>query len=81
MKLTDGKKTISIKLCTWEGTGYSPDWSNDFFNAGSLPYDEEQDVYIVPDVDYCIEQAMDWKNSVGDFAEDKPNPNNAVLID
>ena len=81
MKITDGKKTVSIKLTTWNGTGYDPDWSNDFFNAGSLPYDEETDTYTVEDVDYCIEQAMDWKNSTGDFAGDEPNENNAVLID
>ena len=81
MKITDGKKTVSIILTTWNGTGYDPDWSNDFFNAGSLEYNDETDTYTVNDVDYCIDQAMDWKNSTGDFADDIPNENNSVLIE
>lgn len=55
MKLTDGKKTVDIKIQRWNGSGYDPDWSTDYFNAGSLPYDEETDTYTVEDVDYCIE--------------------------
>ena len=46
MKLTDGKKTVEIKIQRWNGTSYDPDWSNDFFEAGNLPYDEETDTYI-----------------------------------
>lgn len=51
MKLTDGKKTVEIKIQRWNGSGYDPDWSADYFNAGSLPYDEETDTYTVEDVD------------------------------
>lgn len=57
MKITDGKKTVEIKIQRWNGNGYEPDWSNDYFDAGSLPYDEETGVYTVPDVDYCIDMA------------------------
>lgn len=32
-------------------------WSADYFDAGSLPYDEETDTFTVEDVDYCIETA------------------------
>lgn len=67
MKLSDGKRTIEIKLQRWNGTGYDPDMSNEFFEAGSLPYDEEHDTYIVDDVDYCIDYANDWKDGKGDF--------------
>lgn len=70
MKLSDGKKTIDIKLQIWNGTGYGPDISNDFFEAGCLPYNEENDTYTVDDVDYCIDYANDWKNGTGDFYED-----------
>lgn len=80
MKLTDGKKTVEIEMKVWQGNGYSPDWSIDFFNAGSLKYDEDRDVHYVEDVDYCIEQAEDWKNSTGDFADDEPNENNRVFV-
>ena len=70
MKLTDGKRTVEILMMVWTGTGYSPDWSNDFFSAGELPCDENNDVHIVRDVDYCIEQAQDWRNQRGDYADD-----------
>ena len=80
MKITDGKKTVEIKMMIWEGAGYSSDWSNDFFNAGSLPYDDEKDTYIVKDVDYCIDQANDWQDSKGDFSGDVPNENNTVFV-
>lgn len=81
MKITDGKKTVEIRMMVWEGSGYSPDWSLDFFNAGGLPYDDNTDVYIVEDVDYCIDQAMDWKDSKGDFQGDDPNEDNEVFVD
>lgn len=81
MKITDGKKTVDIRMMAWEGSGYSPDWSTDFFNAGLLEYDRENDVYIVDDVDYCIEQAEDWRDSRGDFRDDEPNENNMVFVE
>lgn len=81
MKITDGKKTVEIRMMVWEGNGYSPDWSLDFFEAGALPYNEDTDTYTVDDVDYCIEQAMDWKNSEGDYRDDTPNDNNCVMVD
>ena len=60
MKMTDGKRTIEITIQKWNETGYTgygEDWSKDFFDAGSLPYDEETDTYTVEDVDYCIDYA------------------------
>lgn len=81
MKLTDGKKTVEIRLQTWTGSEYTPDWSLDFFEAGGLPYNDETDTYTVPDVDYCIEQAEDWQHSRGDYADDEPNEGNMVFVD
>lgn len=74
MKMTDGKKTVEITMKVWNdfNTGYSPDWSNDFFNAGILPYDEDEDFFIVDDVDYCIEQAEEWEAEA---------ENNAVFVE
>lgn len=57
MKITDGKKTVEIEIKRWNGSGYDPDLSIDYFAAGSLPYDEETETYTVPDVDYCIDIA------------------------
>lgn len=57
MKITDGKKTVEIKIQRWNGSGYDPDWSNDYFTAGALPYNEDTDTYTVDNVDYCIDAA------------------------
>ena len=70
-RLTDGKKTVEITMRIWEGNGYTPDWSNDFFDIGDLPRDEEKEASIVEDVDYCVGQAQDWKNSAGDYMDDE----------
>lgn len=68
-KYTDGKKTVKIEMRDWENGGFLPDWEADFFNNGCLEYDEETDTFKVDDVDYLIEQALDYKYSVGDFAD------------
>ncbi len=68
MKITDGKRTVNIRMVIWQETGYSPDWSNDFFEAGGLPYDEETDAYAVPDVEYCIDMAQEWESEDEDNA-------------
>ena len=57
MKLTDGKRTVEITIRRWNGSGWDPDWSVDYFNGSALPYDLETDTYTVPDVQYCIDMA------------------------
>lgn len=79
-RLYDGKKIAEITMNVWNGNGYTPDFSLDFFEVGALPYDEEKEAYVVDDVDYCIEQANDWKDSNGDFVNDEPNPDNNVDV-
>lgn len=75
-KLTDGKRTVSVRMMIWNGNGYDPDWSNDFFEVGGLPYHEDDHgdlVYEVKDVGYCIEQAQEWADEDDDntvFVED-----------
>ncbi len=81
MRLTDGNKIIDIEMKVWQGTGYAPDWSMDFFGTSDLPYDEKKDAYIVKDVQYCIEQAYDWRDSQGDYNGDEPNPDNTVVVE
>ena len=48
--------------------------AGDLFSVGDLEYDEEKEAHIVKDVAYCIEQANNWKNSAGDYAEDDLDP-------
>lgn len=74
MRLYDGTKLVEIKMSNWTGTEYTPDWSQDFFEAGSLATDDEHDAYIVDDVDYCIDMANDWRNAEGDFYEPDADP-------
>ena len=57
MKMTDGTRTIVIEIRRWNGTGYDPDWSMDYFGAGSMAYNVDADCYIVQDVQYCIDMA------------------------
>lgn len=73
-KLTDGKRTVGITMNIWTGSGYTSDWSNDFFDVGCIEYDDKAEAYRVKDVEYCIEQAMHWKNKAGDFEDDSPIP-------
>lgn len=65
-----GKRPLKSKCVFGTGAIIPPDWSQDFFEAGGLPYDDETNTYTVPDVEYCIEQAEDWRLCRGDFADD-----------
>lgn len=69
-RFTDGKKTVCISMSVYEYGSMSPDWEKDFFDVGSLPYDDEEDVYTVDDVEYLVEQANDWQQGVGDYEDD-----------
>lgn len=69
-RLTDGKTTVDIEMSNWTGSGYTPDWSNDFFEVGGLEISDDGDAYIVPDVAYCISCAEDWENGRWDGDED-----------
>lgn len=76
MILCDNKRTVCIKMKIWQGTGYSPDFADDFFDAGTLKRIEtpnfNEPIHIVRDIDYCINMANAWKE------EDE---NNTVFID
>lgn len=72
IRLTDGKKTVEITMAIFDGTDLLPDFSAAFFEAGSLEYNTEIEAYEVPDVDYCVDYANDWKNCTGDFHDDEP---------
>lgn len=80
--LTDGKETVGIALMTWdESCGeWSNDISGDFFQVGSLEFDVESDAYIVHDVLYCIEQADEWRDGVGDYSEEGVDPYDRLVV-
>lgn len=35
IKLTDNTKTVEIEMNHWTGSGYTPDWSNDFSRSAA----------------------------------------------
>lgn len=73
-RLTDGKRTLEIAMNNWTKNDYTPDWSADFFDVGCLCYNEDIDAYQVEDVDYCVEQALDWENNTGDYIDYDADP-------
>lgn len=82
MKMTDGKKLVQVTMKIWNGSGYGPDWANEFFETAGLEFDGEVDAFMVDDVDYCIEQMEDWKNCTNDYIDDEdPDGNRRVDVD
>ena len=79
MKLFDKNNTLSIRMYVWDGERWTQDISNDFY-AGA-EYVRERDAYEVPDVDYCLDQALNWQFRRGDFADDDTEEVRAVFHD
>lgn len=69
--LTDGKRTIDLCLSIWDGKNYYDVTS--WIMEMTVPYDEEKEARIVPDVQYCIDYAMEWRDMCGDFYQDRFN--------
>lgn len=81
--LVDNGKAVEVTIREWDEAGvqYGPDWSNDFFEVGTLEaVDGLDDAYFVDDVDYCVEAANDMVAGVGDFAGDGPQSNQFVDV-
>lgn len=72
VRIKDDSRTVEITMKVWHGNGYSEDYAHEFFEIRSLPYDEETDTYSVQDVDYCIEQAVEWAR-IGNLSQDSPD--------
>lgn len=72
-KFTDGKRTITLEMQKYDPQmGQAlPDWSSDFCDTGLLDLNEN-DVYIVDNIDDLIEAALDWKYGAGEFQEETP---------
>lgn len=94
----DANRAVRVTIRPWEdGSGYGPDWSDDFYDAGSQLWDAIESIegvddmdlpswvaergLIVDDVQYPIDQANDMVNGVGDYAECGPQPDQVVDID
>lgn len=79
---TDGKRTVAIDLKTWDGRGYGPDFSADFYDVGALENVGDRGgtpIYKVDDIDYPIDYAQDMIDGSGDF--DAPNPDVNLFVE
>lgn len=90
MRFCDSERIRDIELKVWEGNQYLPSIEADFFDVGHLKYNTDLDAFIVEDVEYLIDQALDWKYGEGDFkdyfSEDERTDNisfcnKAVVVD
>ena len=80
MKITDGNMTAEIIMKVQRfGEWPSGNYAFDFFDCGGLRQDNSG-AYIVRDVKYCVEQAHDWVNRVGDFYCDDDNERMVNII-
>lgn len=73
-KFFDGKNILEITIQEWNGSGYTPDWSADFFEAGRFTFNDSIDAHVITlddSLEYMIEYAEDWENCRGDFYEDE----------
>ena len=72
IRLTDGQKTISVEMkIRISDFEYGRDFSHEFFNVDNLRCDEKTGVYVVPDIQYCIDQVEDWMNAREKFHGDE----------
>ena len=68
-----------IAEITLINNGY--EWQDEFFNVGSLSYNEDSDAYKVEDVDYLIDQANDYISGCGDFSDGEPQENAELVYE
>lgn len=70
MKITDKKVIAEVKMQVWdeESASYSPDWSQDYFTAGSLVYNDDLEAYEVENIQDYVDSAKIWAdgNDEGD---------------
>lgn len=74
MRLTDKTgRVLIIEMQVWDGgrPAFPPDFSQDFFESGNLPYNVDLDAYEVDDIEYCLNQAFDWERAEGDYYYDR----------
>lgn len=63
------------RFLTVRGDGWGFPLPHKFFTADDLAfmeYDEELAGFSLANVGYCIKQAHDWEDCVGDFSDDAP---------
>lgn len=68
-----------IAEITLINNGY--EWQDEFFNVGSLSYNEDSDAYEVEDVDYLIDQVNDYISGCGDFSDGEPQENAELVYE
>lgn len=83
IRLIDNNKAVEISIRGWdeENSQYGLDQSADFFEIGGLETVSEPELaYIVDNVDYRIEQALDMAAGRGNYSYCEPQPRLKVLV-
>lgn len=71
IRLFDGMRLAEIEMIEWsKGRGKFSEV--DFFQDGGLRKIDSavENLYMVRDVPYCVDYALDWRSRLGDFAGD-----------
>lgn len=75
MRVTDGKVIADVKVFEFDpaSSGFTPDWSEDFFNAGLLRFNDDLDACEVREnetVQDYVDSAEAWANGEDDSDTD-----------
>lgn len=73
----DGKKILTISMTD---TNNGNDWEYDFFDAGTLEYNEELNAHKVDDVDYLIDYATEYANGTNTDIEYQYDENGEIIL-
>ena len=71
MLITDGRKVVEIEIRAIEDDyRKGQDITKDLILDDGYTYDRVTDMWIIGDVDFCVEQVKDMMDGKGDWADD-----------
>lgn len=74
MLITDGRKVVEIEIRAIDNETYrrGQDITADMIVDNGWKHDEVTDMWIIGDVDFCVEQVKDMVDGKGDWLDDGP---------
>ena len=74
MLITDGRKVVEIEIRAIDNETYrrGQDITGDMIVDSGWKHDEVTDMWIIGDVDFCVEQVKDMVYGQGDWLDDGP---------
>lgn len=81
MLITDGRKVVEIEIRAMEDDyRKGQDITGDLIIDDGYEYNRDLDMWIIDDVDYCVEQVKDMVDGQGDWLYDGPMENVDLTI-